>query len=74
MVRTPVVVEPPIEQVIRRVQCEYLEMPGLSLTSAQAARLWGLERQACDVVLLTLERTGFLTRTAAGTYVRRAAS
>ena len=25
-----------------RIQAEYVEMPGLSLTARQAARLWGL--------------------------------
>src|SRR5262245_25358211 len=31
------------DDVLRRVQGEYLEMPGLRLTEAQARRLWGLD-------------------------------
>jgi hypothetical protein len=33
--------------VLRRVQGEYIEMPGLRLTIAQAQRLWGLDRAVC---------------------------
>jgi hypothetical protein len=29
--------------VIQRIQAEYAEMPGLTLTLPQAARLWGLD-------------------------------
>ena len=31
------------EDVLRRVQGEFLEMPGLRLTEAQARRLWNLD-------------------------------
>ena len=31
-------------RILDRVQSEFLEMPGLRLTSAQAARLWSLDR------------------------------
>jgi hypothetical protein len=33
-----------ISDALRRVKGEYLEMPGLRLTPAQAQRLWGLDR------------------------------
>ena len=56
--------------VLARVQSEYLEMPGLNLTEAQARRLWGLDGNACSVVLETLIKRGFLRRSANGTYVR----
>ena len=36
------------DDVLRRVQGEFLEMPGLRLTQAQARRLWGLEASACE--------------------------
>ncbi len=37
-----------IDDVLRRIQGEFIEMPGLRLTPAQAQRLWGLERAVCD--------------------------
>ena len=42
----------PREDVLRRIQGEYIEMPGLRLTVAQAQRLWGLDRAVCDAVLI----------------------
>lgn len=45
-------------------------MPGLHLTVAQATRLWGLERAACEQVIDALVRASFLRWTAAGTIVR----
>jgi hypothetical protein len=58
------------EQMIRRISCEYLEMPGLRLTSEQAQRLWGLDRQSCSDILSELVATNFLARTADGRYAR----
>ena len=43
-----------IDEVLQRIQGEYLEMPGLRLTPAQAQRLWGLERDVCDALLAPL--------------------
>jgi len=59
-----------LEDVLRRIQGEYLEMPGLRLTRAQAQRLWGLDRAACDAALVALVETGFLFRNRDGAYVR----
>jgi hypothetical protein len=58
------------EDVLRRIQGEYLEMPGLRLTKAQAQRLWGLDRAACDAALGALVETRFLFRNRDGAYVR----
>ena len=33
-----------ITSLLRRIRSEFIEMPGLRLTPAQAARLWGMER------------------------------
>ena len=55
---------------VRRIYSEYLEMPGLRLTSAQAQRLWGLEADACANAIRVLVEGGFLRRTDAGQYVR----
>ena len=56
--------------VLRRVQGEYLEMPGLRLTIAQAQRLWGLDRAVCDALLGALVEPKFLFRTRDGAFVR----
>lgn len=60
----------PFDDVIRRVQGEYIEMPGLRLTPAQAQRLWGLDRVACDALLDALVDAKFLLRTRDGAFVR----
>jgi hypothetical protein len=60
----------PLDDVLRRVQGEYIEMPGLRLTLAQAQRLWGLDRNACDALLGALVDAKFLFRTRDGAFVR----
>ena len=57
-----------------RIQSEFREMPGLALTRAQAQRLFGLDAQHCQTILITLVDEGFLTITRAGAYVRSAES
>lgn len=59
-----------LDDVLRRVQGEYIEMPGLRLTLAQAQRLWGLDRTACDTLLGALVDAKFLFRTRDGAFVR----
>ena len=59
-----------IDEVLQRIQGEYLEMPGLRLTPAQAQRLWGLERDVCDAMLGALVDARFLVRTRDGAFVR----
>ena len=58
------------EQMIRRISGEYLEMPGLRLTTEQAQRLWGLDYQSCCDLLGELVASSFLIRTADGRYAR----
>jgi hypothetical protein len=60
----------PSEEVLRRVQCEFLEMPGLRLTGPQARRLWGLEAAACDALLGALVDANFLFKTRDGAFMR----
>ena len=43
-----------------RIQHEYLEMPGLRLTVAQAARLFGVSIADAGGALSALEQEGFL--------------
>ena len=59
-----------IDEVLQRIQGEYLEMPGLRLTAPQAQRLWGLERDVCDALLGALVDAKFLAQTRDGAYVR----
>ena len=59
-----------IDALVRRVRAEFLEMPGLRLTAAQATRLWGLEPAACSRVIDALVGSSFLRWTPAGTLAR----
>jgi len=59
-----------IEDVFRRVQGEFLEMPGLRLTVTQASRLWGLEEGLCRRVIDVLIGASFLRWTAGDTVAR----
>lgn len=61
-----------MSDVLRRVRGEYCEMPGLSLTLAQAQRLWGLDRSTCESVLRELVSEDFLRRSRTGMFVRAA--
>ena len=57
--------------VKERIRAEYLEMPGMNLTTDQVARLCGTERTRCQTVLDALVDAQFLARKPDGTYVRR---
>jgi len=61
---------PTTEEVLRRVQGEFLEMPGLRLTEAQARRLWGLDAASCGALLGALVDARFLFRTRDGAFMR----
>ena len=56
--------------LVERVRGEFNEMPGLQLTEAQAARLWGVEPAACRGVVELLVGTEFLRRTPTGRITR----
>ncbi len=62
--------QPALHALLRRIECEYREMPGMSVTAAQAQRLWGLDATTCAFVLTTLVERHILRRTPRGTYVR----
>ena len=57
-------------ELLTRIRAEFIEMPGLRLTCAQAARFWNLDCAICTELLATLVEQGFLTRTAGGSYRR----
>jgi hypothetical protein len=59
-----------IQDVVRRIRGEFLEMPGLRLTAQQARRLWRLDETACDAVLGALVDARFLAKTRDGAFVR----
>jgi len=49
-----------LEGVVARVRAEFLEMPGMCLTEAQARRLFDLDRPTCRHVMNRLVQTRFL--------------
>ena len=57
-------------RLVERVRGEFNEMPGMQLTEAQAARLWGLDLPSCEAVVDVLIRCEFLQRTASGAVAR----
>jgi len=56
--------------ITERVRGEFREMPGLTLTLAQAVRLWSLDSTTCTDVLTYLVTVGFLCRRADGAFCR----
>ena len=58
-----------VHELLQRIEGEYHEMPGLSVTARQAERLWGLDSATCSLVLTILVRRGSLRRTPRGTYL-----
>jgi hypothetical protein len=59
-----------ITSLLHRIRSEFNEMPGLRLTPAQAARLWGMKRQTSERILDGLALAGFLSKTREGAYLR----
>jgi len=59
-----------IDDVLQRIQGEFIEMPGLRLTAAQAQRLWGLDRHVCDQLLDELVKANFLSQTRDGSFIK----
>ena len=58
------------DDLLRRLQSEFLEMPGLKLTMAQAQKLWALDSTSCSKLLETLVNVNFLWRTRDGAFMR----
>lgn len=61
------------EALLARIRGEYDEMPGLSLTPAQAERLWQLDRETCRAALNRLVQRRVLSLTVRGRYVKHEA-
>lgn len=64
---------PPFQEghcLCNRITGEYLEMPGLNLTLAQAMRLFDVDRSTCTRALNDLVDAGFLMRDETDRYVQ----
>ena len=59
--------------LLRRVEVEYHDMPGLRLTRAQAQRLFGLREDICVRVLEALVQAQILRVDPSGSFVRNGA-
>jgi len=59
-----------IRTLLERVQAEYAEMPGLSITLPQAQRLWAVDQATCEEIFSRLVSGGVLKRTTRGRFVR----
>ena len=55
---------------LQLIRAEYREIPGLSLTSQQVQRLWGLDLVTTEAVLAALVDVKFLRCTRHHVYVR----
>ena len=56
------------KEALARVQDLFVNSPGVKLTTAQAARMAGLDRQVCRVLFRTLIETGFLQQGVRGMF------
>ena len=56
---------------VNRLKGAFLEIPGTKLTVHEAARLCGLERDKCGLVLDALKDAGFLVARPDGSFVRK---
>ncbi len=58
-------------ELLRTIEGEFAEMPGMRLTEAQFRRLWTLDSTEGLRVTTTLVNQGVLVRDARGRYCRR---
>ena len=68
--RAESVKEDGLARLLHRIRSEFLEMPGLRLTPAQAARLWGMDTRCSEQLLDALMVSGFLFKNGQGAYLR----
>jgi hypothetical protein len=55
--------------LIDRIRSEYIALPGLKLTAAQARRLWPANEDLFGAAMEALVAEGFLRRLPSGTYI-----
>jgi hypothetical protein len=60
--------------LVRRVESEFKEMPGLSLTLAQAVRLFSVPQGPCERILSVLVKDGAVSLRNDGSYARHGTS
>ena len=60
----------PLAALLQRVREQYRDMPGLTLTKPQAARLFEVAPSVCAAMLRALVMEDFLSRTGDGVFVR----
>ena len=65
-----VILANPVDANQLRLRHEFLSLPGLVLTTAQAARLLDVRVREAEEMLASLEEERFLTRTPSGTFRR----
>jgi hypothetical protein len=58
------------DRLVWRIRAEFQEMPGVSLTLAQARRLFGIPLDACNRILNQLADEGMLRRRLDGSFGR----
>ena len=61
--------EPSRPRLLAMIEATYREMPGMTLSIDQAARLFGLRVTTCQIVLDDLVREGRLRQSADGKYL-----
>jgi hypothetical protein len=59
------------EAIVRRIEAEFHDMPGLVLSLKQASRFLGVDEAACGRILAALTRAGVLRRSPNEYYSRR---
>jgi hypothetical protein len=59
-----------MQQTLARLRAEFIEMPDLCLTIAQAQRLCGVDPSMCQAILDALVDARFLSLRPDGTYAR----
>lgn len=57
-----------MDRIVRVIDAEFREMPGMRLTPSQVRRLWNLSEGECEAVLDRLLRAGQLIRDPTGRY------
>jgi hypothetical protein len=59
-----------VRALAHRIEAEFAEMPGLSVTLRQAQRLWAADCRACQTVFDRLIARGVVRRTSNGRFIR----
>jgi len=67
---SPMLAKQRIEDLLMRIEGEFLELPGLRLTMSQAQRRFGIDEITCEAVLDALVDSGVLFKTADRVYGR----